>query len=302
NHSVFPASHSVLTVTGRGGIIMPSMANELKKKRQKEQEGQEAKEKARQFNPRGFRRRKFDQDTTTSMWLVSFTDVMALMLTFFVLLFAMSNPKKEDWEDFTTNVKEQFSRYYGLALNAGQQDSINIQKVNFEEARDLRFIQQLMNEQLEQVETLRRINVIPQPPNAERPSRLIVSLPSDLLFESGSAAIRDEGSSALFDLQVFLDRIPNRLEVIGHADPRPIPAGSEFPSNWELSLTRAASVAAALENYGYGKDLTMRGQSSGRFQELPDDLTTSEKLSLSRRVDIVIFPDTGERLNIFEFQ
>lgn len=282
---------------------MPSIGDELKKQRQKEKREEEERERKKGQTPvKRFRRRKFDQDGTTSMWLVSFTDVMALMLTFFVLLFAMSHPKKEDWEDFSNNVKKQFSKYYGLALNAGIQDTINIQKVSFEEARDLRFLQQLIAEQLDKVDTLRGITIIPQPPNTEKPSRLIISMPDNLLFESGSAALKREGSDALFDLQVFLDRIPNRLEIIGHADPRPVPPGGEFPSNWELSLTRAASVAASLQNYGYSKDLTIRGQSSGRYTELPDDLTAAEKLSLSRRVDIVIFPDTGERLNIIEFR
>lgn len=282
---------------------MPSIGDELKKKRKREKEEQEALEKNKQVSNRVFRRRKFDQDTTSNIWLMSFTDVMALMLTFFVLLFAMSHPKKEEWEDFSREIKQQFSKFYGMASNPGIQDgTININKVNFEEARDLRFIHQLLQEQLNKVESLRGITVIPQPPKAEKPSRLIISMPDELLFESGSASLKARGSEALFDLQVFLDRIPNRLEVIGHADPRPIPAGGDFPSNWELSLTRAASVAAALQNYGYSKDLTIRGQASGRYQELPATLTTAQKLALARRVDIVIFPDTGERLNIIEFE
>ncbi len=282
---------------------MPSIGDDLKKKRRRQQEEEEAREKNKLASNKVFRRRKYDQDGTTSIWLVSFTDVMALMLTFFVLLFSMSHPKKEDWEDFSQNVKKQFSKFYGMAMNPGIQDgTININKVNFEEARELLLIQQLLQEHINTIETLRGIVIIPQPPNAEKPTRLIVSMPDNLLFESGSASLKAQGSEALFDLQVFLDRIPNRIEIIGNADPRPIPAGGQFPSNWELSLTRAAAVAAALENYGYSRDLTMRGQSSGRYKELPNSLTTSEKLALSRRVDIVIFPDTGERLNIIEFE
>jgi chemotaxis protein MotB len=75
----------------------------------------------------------------SSAWLVSFTDVMALMLTFFVLLFAMSHPKEEEWDEFTDTVQENFNRFNGQVLNRGQQDAINIEKVNWSKALDLNY-------------------------------------------------------------------------------------------------------------------------------------------------------------------
>lgn len=254
------------------------------------------------FKSRRFGRRSSDSQSGNSMWLTSFTDVMALMLTFFVLLFAMANPKVEDWENFTEELNKQFNKFYGMPLNRGTQDSINIQRVRFNQAHDLNYVKNLLEKQFEGNENLSQISMITQPPGREVFDQLIISLPENLLFEAGKAEMTEGGSRALYDLATFLDKVKNRIEIAGHADPRPISSGGIFASNWDLSLMRAVAVASTLENYGYARNLTVRGHASGRYDDLPDRLSTQAKLDLSRRVDIMIMSDSGQRKNIFQFQ
>lgn len=244
--------------------------------------------------PRRYNRRMGDQaGTAASMWLISFTDVMALMLTFFVLLFAMSNPKKEDWEKFSENVQESFNRFYGQAINRGAEDAVNIAKINFSQALDLRYLKALISNLIEKENSLKVARVI------DNGDSLIVSLPQDLLFEVGQAEVKPQANKALFTLAGTLGRIKNRVEIVGHTDPRPV-SGGTYPSNWELSLARAAHVAAVLENVGYEQPLTIRGQASGRYEDLPESISMAERLDLSRRVDIVIMEDDGKRLKLFD--
>lgn len=238
-------------------------------------------------------RRLGDQDQITSIWLVSFTDVMALMLTFFVLLFAMSNPKEEDWDSLKDSVQSNFNRFYGQPLNRGFQDAINISKVNYSQALDLNYLRAIIIDLIEKEPSLEVVSVLTQPRS------LIISLPQDLLFDSGRADVKDGARDALFVLAGSLSRIKNRIEIIGHADPRPV-TGGEYPSNWELSLARASQVAGILENVGYDQTVTVRGFASGRYQDLPDNLGEQRRLDLSRRVDIVIMEDDGKRVKLFD--
>lgn len=228
-----------------------------------------------------------------SMWLISFTDVMALMLTFFVLLFAMSNPKEEEWDKFTHNIQENFNRFHGQVLNRGKEDAVNIDKVNFSQALDLNYLKVLMGNLIRDEKSLEGVRLV------DAAGRLIISLPHHLLFDSGAANIKEQAHDALFTIGGALRRIKNRIEIVGHADPRPL-SGSKFSSNWELSLSRAASVAAGLESFGYESPISIKGQGSGRFDDIPDSFSVAERLDLSRRVDIVIMADDGRRTRLFD--
>lgn len=244
--------------------------------------------------PRRFNRRKTDRNNSTrSMWLLSFTDVMALMLTFFVLMFSMSNPKQEEWQEFTKQIQKNFNVFDGPALNRGAEDAIDIKKTNFSKALSLTYLRALMDDVMKQNPELGEVLLI------DNHDSLIVSLPQNMLFDSGAAALKPEASKALFILSDRLNKIKNRLEIIGHTDPRPI-TGGDFSSNWELSLARAANVAATLKSVGYKREISIRGQSSGRFNDLPDTLSEQERLDLSRRVDIVIMEDDGRSLRLFD--
>lgn len=259
--------------------------------------GEEQEEPQKPQPPRQYRRRAYDSPGGGgSTWLLSFTDVMALMLTFFVLLYALSSPKQEDWENFSDNIQKHFNKYYGQALNRGDQDTVSIQKVDFNKALDLSYLQTLLEKQIKEDDTLKIVTIIPQPEG------LLISFPDNLLFEPGKAAISAQGSDAMFVVAQTLSRYKNRVEVIGHADPRPVGEGAEYASNWELSLARAAAVAATLENFGYAKNVIIRGGASGRYQDLPESIPTEKRLSLSRRVDIVIRADAGERAKVLDFQ
>ncbi len=254
-----------------------------------------AKEKAAE-PPKYYRRRRriADSEQGSSTWLISFTDVMALMLTFFVLLFAMSNPKMEKWEEMTNTVQKNFNKFYGQPLERGNQETLNIEKVNFSRALNLTYLRAIIEKLVAQEPTLNNVQII------ELDDRLIISLPQELLFDAGLADVKPSSEKALFALAGTLNRIKNRLEIAGHADPRPIGANSEYSSNWELSLARGMNVAAALENVGYAQDVIVRGMSSGRYYDLSNDFTENEKLDLSRRVDLIVMKDDGKRLKLFD--
>jgi len=239
------------------------------------------------------RRRAEGEEQSTSLWLITFTDIMALMLTFFVLLYSMSQPLEEDWKEITRGLHSQFTRTYAAPELKGPQDSVNIDKIDFSKAQDLSYLNSVLANLISRDQRLKNIVLIPQS------DHLIASVPQELLFESGQAEVSAKGKQVLFSLGNAMTRIKNRIEIIGHTDPRPIQnARQDVSSNWELSLARAGHVAAVLRNAGYERPVIVRGLSSARYEDLPEEMNEEERLSLARRVDIMIMEDDG---NIRQF-
>ncbi len=224
------------------------------------------------------------------LWLLTFTDAIALMLTFFVLLYAMSTPKEDEFERMTSAMSKGFGEYLTKEWNSGTQDTISIDKIDSSEALSLKYLRALLEDITKNSENLADVTISLQK------DRLVLSLPTSLLFTGGKAEVQREGKRAIFVLGDLLSRIRNKIEVVGHADPRPAP--ERFQSNWHLSLARAASVAGVLEDVGYSRNITIRGLSDARYSELPEDMAEEERLQLARRVDIVILRSDGRQRQI----
>lgn len=77
------------------------------------------------------------------------------------------------------------------------------------------------------------------------PKGLLISLSEKLMFDSGKADIYDEAKNILADISEEIIDIPNNIRIEGHTDSWPIET-EEFPSNWELSTTRATNIARLL--------------------------------------------------------
>jgi len=225
------------------------------------------------------------QSKTMNAWIIPFTDMMALMLTFFVMLFAMSTPEKQEWHDLTERVQENFSPFNGAVHERGAQDAINVQRINFAKALNLDYLHALFEKITEQEAALSLIQL------HSSEDRLILSMPEDLLFDAGKANVKADADKALLMLANTISRIKNRVEVVGHTDPMPPNGAYGFVSNWELSLTRALNIAEILKNNGYSRPIITRGQSDGLYQDLPEQLTEKQRFAVSRRVDIIIMED-----------
>lgn len=242
--------------------------------------------------------RDAEEEPEPTLWLITFTDIMALMLTFFVLLYAMSMPEQEKWEDIIDSLNNGLSKYYSPPMNAGVQDTISVEKLDMSDALNLDYLRGILEKRIQREEMLSDVVMIPQS------DHMIISLPQELLFEPGEAEVNTEGKRALFALGGMLARIRNRIEVVGHSDPRPISSSQRngFQSNWELSLARATEVSGILTQVGYRRNMIVRGASSARYDELPEDMEEEKRLDLSRRVDIIVMQDDGRARGALLFE
>jgi chemotaxis protein MotB len=117
-----------------------------------------------------------------------------------------------------------------------------------------------------------------------------VEIRTDILFPSGVATLSSEAQKILQQLALTLKPFPNAIRVEGHTDNRPI-RSSSFPSNWELSAARAASVVHLFTNNGMDpRRLAVVGLGENRPAESND---TEQGRNMNRRVLLVILSGNG---------
>ena len=117
---------------------------------------------------------------------------------------------------------------------------------------------------------------------------LEIEINTDILFASGVAAVGPQAAAVLQRLADILAPFPNVLRIEGHTDDRPI-ATLAFPSNWELSAARAASVVHLFMQHGIDPArMTVVGL--GEHHPVADNRTT-EGRNRNRRVVVVVLGD-----------
>lgn len=116
-----------------------------------------------------------------------------------------------------------------------------------------------------------------------------VEINSDILFGTGSATLGTDARSTLSKLAEVLHDAPNGVRVEGHTDNIPI-ATAQFPSNWELSAARAASVVHLFADHGLQPArLAMVGYGEFRPRQSND---LAEGRNRNRRVMVIILADS----------
>lgn len=224
------------------------------------------------------RRQREDSSSSGGSWLTTYSDMVTLLLAFFVLLFAFS---AVDEGKFSA-VMSAFQNYLGV-LSEGQSilDSpgplpFDYSDIGHQQLQDL-FEQ--MGEYIEE-QSLTGVEL-------ELEERgLIIRFAEQVFFDLGQAKLKPDALRILNDLAVHLKDLPNPLRVEGHTDDWPIRT-SAFPSNWELSVHRATNVVRHLiEEDGFDPEkLSVAGYSEYRPIRAND---TAENRAMNRRVDIVI--------------
>jgi chemotaxis protein MotB len=124
-----------------------------------------------------------------------------------------------------------------------------------------------------------------------RDGRMIIALPNDILFDSGSTAVKKAGKEAIAKVAKILANVDRRFLVVGHTDNVPIKTAA-YASNWELSTARAVQVVQILIKEGMNpKSLSAAGYSEFDPVAVND---TPEHKAQNRRIEIVLQPNLSD--------
>jgi chemotaxis protein MotB len=218
------------------------------------------------------------------IWLVTFVDLISLLLAFFLMLYSMSSVKKVDWSSFVASLDKEQIIEEGKKFGA-KKEVTSLRPVVTSEGLGISYLKAILEAETIMDPLLRYVEF------KEEDDRLILSFPSSLIFRPGSAILLPKGKAALFSLSQKLSNINNRVVLIGHSDTNPISVSGRYKNNWVLSLVRASAVANALAASGYRKPLNILSLGDTEIYQDNSFFENKKNYGSARRVDIVIYSE-----------
>ena len=230
-------------------------------------------------------------------WLVSYADFMTLLCAFFVVMYALSSINTEKYEVYSKAISSSFPaslKKLQMLSNAELQKFISI----VESSKDGSVIDDSKvqadpgSEKLEENDLAKiiqnRFQYLIQAKKIKLKTSedwFEVEVGSNLLFNSGGAFLNNESEIIITGLAEILKPMKHSITIEGFTDNVPI-SNPIYPSNWELSADRAASVARAFVAAGISESrLSITGY--GENFPIADNNTTEGKQN-NRRIVIVI--------------
>ncbi len=255
------------------------------------------------------RRKRHEEHVNHERWAIPYGDLITLLLAFFVVMYAMSAVNEGKYRVLSQSMMEAFhgtSRVIapsdmapgaspsaapvvdprangrGSALTPISLPGSAAQPAPTKEQQNLAAIQHSVEQALQPLID-KKLVVIHRTPNW-----LEIEIRTDILFPSGVARIAPQAQNVLGSLAGILAPFPNPLRIEGYTDNKPINTAA-YPSNWELSAARAASVARLFSEHGISPGrLGIMGW--GEVRPIADN-ATEEGRNRNRRVMVVVLSD-----------
>lgn len=124
------------------------------------------------------------------------------------------------------------------------------------------------------------------------PRGLVISLPQAILFASGTDVVSAEARSTVEQIAGILREIPNKVTLVGHADAVPI-HNRRFKNNWELAAARSLRLLEMLGRDGGIEESRLSVASYSSFDPKDTNETPDGRAS-NRRVEIVILDEHSQ--------
>ncbi|HEX4513419.1 MAG TPA: OmpA family protein [Polyangiaceae bacterium] len=168
-----------------------------------------------------------------------------------------------------------------------------------ERARQLELIKERFEKLKAKLDTLTKLGLAVN----VRHNRMVISLPGDVLFDSGHETLKKDGKDILLKVATIIKADPQLVsrdyQVAGDTDDQPFTHGA-FKDNWGLSLMRAREVLVFLINAKDGGGLPVQHWSAAGFADTDPVApnTTPEGRQKNRRCELIVLPSVEEMLDL----
>ena len=253
-------------------------------------------------------------------WMISYADMLTLLLALFIVMFAISKVDQAKFIQFAQGASQAFGGSGQVILNGygggetGNDGIMDNSKApasgpqQLDPQKAAQMIAEQQARQAAQSAEKQRLEKLKNQLSKELATKglqdavqmgidergLVVNIVTDkVLFDTGKAQLRPEGLLVLDAIAPSIKPLPNRVAIEGHTDNVPIKT-AEFPSNWELSQARAASV---LQRVIYdGVDEARLSLAAYGEQKPIDTNATDAGRAHNRRVAIVLLANVPQPL------
>lgn len=268
------------------------------------------------------KRNKQEEEKIDDSWLLPYADMLTLLLALFIVLFAMSEVDVRKFERLAGIFKTEFGSSDGIIDDGSNiiQDGGPVDDMptgdelededDPEEAEDEEGVEdegtsdeedelaQLRGEEFEKLREMQQeleeyiaSNSLTDTLGTKLTGDgLLVTIKTDITFDSGSAVVKQEGQDIAKEIANFLDADPPHEVVIsGHADDIPM-NNEKYGSNWELSSMRAIQFMYLLLDYTDVEDKWFSARAFGEYHPIVPN-TSDENRAINRRVEVLIQPN-----------
>jgi chemotaxis protein MotB len=236
---------------------------------------------------------QFEQDDTGNGWIVTFADMMTLILVFFILLYTLA-----DYED-----KAYRAQIAQVNVLDGDGNMVSVLDYATQRGRDpepLRVVEDMLglkptsnviktlrpkifNEMESMIESTDLSDSVTLKSVGDQ---INLQIDGRYLFDSGKAELKDSAAVIFNNLaQLFRENPSYRIAIRGHTDDLTIET-VQFPSNWELSAVRATTVLRYFIQQGIDPERMSATGFADFFPLVPND--TPENRAKNRRVEFVL--------------
>ncbi|MEN6616145.1 MAG: OmpA family protein [Syntrophorhabdus sp.] len=232
------------------------------------------------------RKRKPEEHDNLERWLITYADLITLLLAFFIMMYTFSKHDSQKYREVTGHLKTIFtggSSVAGPGAKPGT-DPFDIPLKTSGSSGDVK--ERLEKEITKVTGNESRISVI----SDER--GIVIRVLDEAFFDPGKADLKQGAKKTLDSIAPVINSVGNPVRVEGHTDNKPI-STVEFRSNWELSVRRATEVVRYfIEEH----DVVPRRISAVGYAEYhpvaPNN--TGENRSRNRRIEIIVSKSVTE--------
>ncbi len=249
------------------------------------------------------RRKKQYEEENLDRWLVSYADFITLLFAFFVVMYSMSSINEGKYRVLSDTMVAAFKTPPKSIepIQIGKEPKTIIkedkvlqkikpiellQKKQDLENKEMAIIADRVTDSLKPLIKKGLVNV------NQNKLWVEVELNNSLLFDIGSADLESESRGVIAKLAKILAPLPNQIDVEGHTDNIPI-RNEIYPTNWELSAARSASLVRALSRRGV-KPSRLTAIGYGQYRPKVSNKTYQGRQT-NRRVAVVILADKNAR-------
>lgn len=250
--------------------------------------------------------RKKKKPSGAPKWMVTYSDMVTLILVFFILLFSMSQVDVVKFEAISESFRNRMIFDFlpspvpmehpsesSKHIESGESsDEVDLPKSDKDSEGEEEAEKDTLEELMTDIDIFLDEHGLHDVITANRTERgVVLVLQESILFNSAEAEILDKGKPFLSEVGSLLIELPNQVKVEGHTDNRPI-SNYRYPSNWELSGARASSVIRYLiEKYDFDDTRFSAVGYADTRPAVPN--TNTKNWSINRRVEIVILDENA---------
>jgi chemotaxis protein MotB len=239
------------------------------------------------------RKKHEEEHENSERWLVTYADLITLLLAFFIMMYSMSKVDMKKFGAMTAAMNAIFEGG-GMQSQGDSGVSLGVEATAIPtESESIAIMREALDGlkhkvldalAAKELEDIARVGLDPR--------GVVLTIDNGYLFAPGDAHLRGESRWLLSKIAGVLAAMPVEIRIEGHTDNVPM-AGGPYADNWDLSTARATTVLRSFVRDSHVEPARLSASGYGEFRPVATNETAAGR-ARNRRVELVISP-TGMR-------